>query len=242
MGSMVDEETENWMQTSGDTSKKGYFANYRSTTNHHQLSDGIPVTPSHNSSNHHHPSSSSNYSSKNIIGEDGDSDRSKNIPSSSSCGSQQCHDPLPNCRGQYCFSTSNVVWSSGLYCNIQEDLNLTGWKFFDSCKRIWENAGEGKCSSSTRRGENGRVKTKVVSYSLQSDADCGSGTVISRTLKSSRDMATSPANLGILPSAHPPYEDQLSDLSSLSLESISSSSFHSSTDSDFDGDAYSKWT
>lgn len=93
----------------------------------------------------------------------------------------------------YLFNPSNLTWSTGLYCNGQEELNLKEWPFYENTKRIWEKAAED-------------YPPKTFMGTCKGDCCCGGQT---------DKTVTSP----------------ISDLS-LSLEPISSSSFHSSSDCD----------
>ncbi|CAL8131688.1 unnamed protein product, partial [Orchesella dallaii] len=138
------------------------------------------------------------------------------------------------------------VWSFGLYCTIQEDLDLKSWPYFESCKKIWEKAearpkvdrgiftsfadvvrkreetgagrdrGDSNCvlTSSSRSTNQTKFYMKHQENSLRR-------TVKANTSRSKR-----------VPPCLFQYDDPISEELSLSLEPISSSSSHFSSDCD----------
>lgn len=132
---------------------------------------------------------------------------------------------------QYYFRASSYVWSSGLYCSIQEDLNLKRWRFFDTCKRIWEKADENSRKSSSKSV---RLATSISKADDGRDHKGDSEEHIK--LSSMQTSAKLPKNTVPSQNFSLVYEDPVSDFS-MSLEPISSSSFHSS--SDCEGDNFS---
>ncbi len=136
---------------------------------------------------------------------------------------------------QYSFNASNFVWSTGLYSTLHEDLNLNEWKYFENCKRIWE-LGENrqKKRSKGQRGISGVVKMKQKGHRRRESGGTGSGRKNTKPKK--KDRGTSPADFSfekvVAVGVRAPYQFQ-EDLY-MSLEPISSSSFHSSSDCDED--------
>lgn len=151
----------------------------------------------------------------------------------------RCSPPprLPCPPRQYSFNASNFVWSTGLYSTLHEDLNLNGWKFFENCKRIWETADNRmKKHHGQKRSKGQRVVVSGLGKMKQKPRrHSGSGKNTKPSKK--KDRATSPASFSLVRSPSPapqlPLAYQCEDLS-MSLEPISSSSFHSSSDCDED--------
>lgn len=119
------------------------------------------------------------------------------------------------------FPLDKHVWSSNLRC-YQEDLNLSEWPFLDTCKSIWKDAD--KKIRKQRRAKNSLKKSpygkeaKGKSIKVKSSVEVKVLKRPSRRKKKVfRDAATSPILL--------PVSDH-----AMSLEPISSSSFHSSDD------------
>lgn len=144
----------------------------------------------------------------------------------------KCYSPTHHCSShcaqQYYFNPSEHVWTSGLYCSIEEDLQLDKWSFLQSCRQVWEKFRESprnKKESGLRKERKENVRRadqnkKEYTSPCRSRVDINvaqkDGTESESQGVTYRDVATSPFCSMI-------SDDPMSE-HSLSLESINSAS------------------
>ncbi|ODN05259.1 hypothetical protein Ocin01_01446 [Orchesella cincta] len=143
-----------------------------------------------------------------------------------------------------CTDPGKSVWSFGLYCTIQEDLDLKSWPHFECCKKIWEKVdGRQKVDRGIFTSFADVVRNRE---DIATERDRGDSNYMSSSRSTISDQfhvkhqdhnVRRPVKASAARSKRPPpclfqYDDPISEELSLSLEPISSSSSHFSSDCD----------